>query len=38
MEEKASAQAEAAEWKRKYELEKAHNFQLEQKGLHSVSI
>jgi len=29
---KASAQAEAAEWKRKYELEKARNLQLERKG------
>ncbi|KAL8029383.1 hypothetical protein ABFX02_14G222200 [Erythranthe guttata] len=29
---KASAQAEAAEWKRKYELERARNLQLEQKG------
>ncbi|KAL9143171.1 hypothetical protein ABFS82_14G218900 [Erythranthe guttata] len=28
---KASAQAEAAEWKRKYELERARNLQLEQK-------
>ncbi|KAI3461126.1 hypothetical protein Pfo_017789 [Paulownia fortunei] len=32
---KASAQAEAAEWKRKYELERARNFQLEQKVLSS---
>ncbi|KAJ8449450.1 hypothetical protein Cgig2_002247 [Carnegiea gigantea] len=31
---KASAQAEAAEWKRKYELEKARNLQMEQKGNH----
>lgn len=30
---KASAQAEAAEWKRKYELARAHNLQLEQKVL-----
>ncbi|KAL0342840.1 UNVERIFIED_CONTAM: NAD(H) kinase [Sesamum calycinum] len=30
---KASAQAEAAEWKRKYELERARNLQLEQKVL-----
>ncbi|THG05270.1 hypothetical protein TEA_011224 [Camellia sinensis var. sinensis] len=30
---KASAQAEAAEWKRKFELERARNLQLEQKGL-----
>ncbi|KAJ8426387.1 hypothetical protein Cgig2_000582 [Carnegiea gigantea] len=30
---KASAQAEAAEWKRKYELEKARNLQLEHKVL-----
>ncbi|RVW18249.1 NAD(H) kinase 1 [Vitis vinifera] len=30
---KASAQAEAAEWKRKYELERARNLQLERKGL-----
>ncbi|CAL5352410.1 unnamed protein product [Camellia sinensis] len=29
---KASAQAEAAEWKRKFELERARNLQLEQKG------
>lgn len=29
---KASAQAEAAEWKRKYELAREHNLQLEQKG------
>ncbi|CBI16350.3 NAD(H) kinase 1 isoform X2 [Vitis vinifera] len=29
---KASAQAEAAEWKRKYELERARNLQLERKG------
>ncbi|CAA0805814.1 NAD(H) kinase 1 [Striga hermonthica] len=29
---KASAQAEAAEWKRKYELERARNLQLESKG------
>ncbi|KAK6925578.1 hypothetical protein RJ641_007297, partial [Dillenia turbinata] len=28
---KASAQAEAAEWKRKYELERARNLRLEQK-------
>lgn len=35
---KASAQAEAAQWKRKYELEMARNFQLEQKGLNSVSM
>ncbi|GFP89425.1 NAD(H) kinase 1 [Phtheirospermum japonicum] len=31
---KASAQAEAAEWKRKYELERARNLQLEPKGGH----
>ncbi|KAG8388979.1 hypothetical protein BUALT_Bualt02G0181500 [Buddleja alternifolia] len=31
---KASAQAEAAEWKRKYELERARNLRLEQEGLH----
>ncbi|XP_011080363.1 NAD(H) kinase 1 [Sesamum indicum] len=30
---KASAQAEAAEWKRKYELERARNLQFEQKVL-----
>ena len=30
---KASAQAEASEWKRKYELERARNLQLENKGL-----
>lgn len=30
---KASAQAEAAEWKRKYELERARNLQLEHKDL-----
>lgn len=29
---KAFAQAEAAEWKRKYELERARNLQLEHKG------
>lgn len=29
---KASAQAEAAEWKRRYELEKVRNLQLEDKG------
>lgn len=29
---KASAQAEAAEWKRKYELERARNLQFEDKG------
>ncbi|XP_077250299.1 NAD kinase 1 isoform X2 [Tasmannia lanceolata] len=29
---KASAQAEAAEWKRKYELERAHNLQLLHEG------
>ncbi|KAL7113468.1 hypothetical protein ACP275_04G062800 [Erythranthe tilingii] len=29
---KASAQAEAAEWKRKYELERQRNLQLERKG------
>ncbi|KAL6966558.1 NAD kinase 1 [Sarracenia purpurea var. burkii] len=32
---KASAQAEAAEWRRKYELERARNLQLEHKGLSS---
>lgn len=32
---KASAQAEAAEWKRKYELERARNLQLERKELSS---
>ncbi|XP_018507032.1 NAD(H) kinase 1 isoform X1 [Pyrus x bretschneideri] len=31
---KASAQAEAAEWKRKYELERARNLHLEHKGYH----
>lgn len=30
---KASAQAEAAEWRRKYELERARNLQLEPKGV-----
>ncbi|KAG1371094.1 putative NAD(H) kinase 1 [Cocos nucifera] len=30
---KAAAQAEAAEWKRKYELERAHNLQLRNKAL-----
>lgn len=35
---KASAQAEAAEWKRKYELERARNLELEQKGFISVFI
>ncbi|GKA20907.1 NAD(H) kinase 1 [Tanacetum coccineum] len=30
---KASAQAEAAEWKRKYEVERERNLQLERKGL-----
>ncbi|MBA0650712.1 hypothetical protein Goklo_018100 [Gossypium klotzschianum] len=29
---KASAQAEAAEWKRRYELERTRNIQMEQKG------
>lgn len=29
---KASAQAEAVEWKRKYELERARNLTLEHKG------
>jgi len=29
---KASAQAEAAEWKRRFELERARNQQLERKG------
>lgn len=29
---KASAQAEAAEWKRKYELERARNMHLENQG------
>lgn len=29
---KATAKAEAAEWKRKYELERARNMQLEQTG------
>lgn len=29
---KAAAQAEAAEWKRKYELERARNLHLEYKG------
>lgn len=32
---KASAQAEASEWKRKYELERTHNLQLENKGMPS---
>ena len=31
-EEKAAAQAEACEWKRKYELERAHNLQLKRNG------
>lgn len=40
---KASAQAEAAEWKRKYELERARNLQLERKGFlmikqHELSV
>lgn len=40
---KASAQAEACEWKRKYELERARNLQLEHKGflminLHELSV
>lgn len=30
---KASAQAEAAEWKRKYELERVRNLQLEKNGI-----
>ncbi|WMV07161.1 hypothetical protein MTR67_000546 [Solanum verrucosum] len=30
---KASAQAEASEWKRKYELERTHNLQLENKAM-----
>lgn len=29
---KATAQAEAGEWKRKYELERKRNLQLEQEG------
>lgn len=29
---KASARAEAAEWKHKYELAKIHNLQLEKRG------
>lgn len=33
---KATAQAEAAEWKRKFELEKSRNLQLERKVLSSV--
>lgn len=33
---KASALAEAAEWKRKYELARAQNLQLEQKGYFSL--
>ncbi|KAK9273793.1 hypothetical protein L1049_018603 [Liquidambar formosana] len=33
---KAAAQAEAAEWKRKYELERERNLQLEHKGLSPV--
>uniref|UniRef100_M1APC0 Poly(P)/ATP NAD kinase n=2 Tax=Solanum tuberosum TaxID=4113 RepID=M1APC0_SOLTU len=32
---KASAQAEASEWKRKYELERTHNLQLENKAMPS---
>lgn len=32
---KASAQLEATEWKRRYELERERNLQLEQKGIHS---
>ncbi|KAK6119746.1 hypothetical protein DH2020_046516 [Rehmannia glutinosa] len=35
---KASAQAEAAEWKRKYELERARNLQLEPKGGHCSDL
>lgn len=31
---KASAQAEATEWKRKFELEKSRNLQLERKGFY----
>lgn len=34
---KASAQAEAAEWRRKYELATAHNLQLEQKGYPGIA-
>lgn len=34
---KASAQAEAAEWKRKFELATAHNLQLEKKGYFSAA-
>lgn len=34
---KASAQAEAAEWKHKYELAKSQNLQLEQRGYFSLS-
>lgn len=35
---KASAQAEAAEWKRKYELARAQNLQLEQKGYFHTAL
>ncbi|KAL6564767.1 NAD kinase 1 [Orobanche minor] len=35
---KASAQAEAAEWKRKYELERVRNLHLEPKGAHSNNL
>ncbi|MFS7906821.1 putative phosphotransferase with an alcohol group as acceptor [Helianthus anomalus] len=35
---KASAQAEASEWKRKYELERQRNLQLENKVLTSVDL
>lgn len=35
---KASAQAEAAEWKRKYELERARNLLLEQRGYNSSCV
>ncbi|KNA23420.1 hypothetical protein SOVF_025030 isoform B [Spinacia oleracea] len=34
---KTSAQAEAAEWKRKFELEKSRNLQLERKAISSVN-
>lgn len=35
---KASAQSEAAEWKRKYEIEKARNLQLEHKGFVMIKL
>lgn len=35
---KASAQAEAAEWKRKFELERTRNLQIEHRGFTGLLI